>query len=613
MLAGIKKAIGLRRGKILFLLPILLFLSCGFLFLRPKFGNEKNLSNLFAGLVLAHNHNLANQILLDKNMTTLREGETISVNVTLSKFVGDGKIYIRSDNPLLEFNGAANTSLQFLEGNISNPQKIEIFVKEDENHRNEMSTIEIGGISYAVLTRKVEVKDNDSQRILTYNAPPTLEEGKSAEFRVKLNTKPDTTVTVEISPSDSTSLTADKSLLTFTPENYSTEQTINLTATEDSDSTSETSAINLTMTGSETTIVSVKVVDNDIMPIFNLSSASVNEGGTTTITVQLNGEPGIDKTISLNSSIQGSMTVSPSTINFTTTNWNLPQIITLTGVQDTNYENESITLTAASIGLTTSSIPVTTVDDEIQSVIITGATQVIEGQSITLAVSLTLAPAFNTTVTLNLNSPILQMNPSSFTFTPANYNSPKSLTITAIANDGNENSENVVLTASASSMANSTYPILVIDKDTRIVFSNFTVPLTEGQSGSMQVALSGNPFVANTVNLNSSWALVTLGNTVLSFDSTNWNIPQTVTINALDDTNFTLDQSTITGNGTNLVTASYLLDVKDKDIGMLNGAVAYYPFNANANDESGNGNHGTPNGATLTTNRYGYKDRAYSL
>ena len=119
--------------------------------------------------------------------------------------------------------------------------------------------------------------------------------------------------------------------------------------------------------------------------------------------------------------------------------------------------------------------------------------------------------------------------------------------------------------------------------------------------------------MANTVNLNSSWALVTLGNTVLSFDSTNWNIPQTVTINALDDTNFTLDQSTITGNGTNLVTASYLLDVKDKDIGMLNGAVAYYPFNANANDESGNGNHGTPNGATLTTNRYGYKDRAYSL
>lgn len=34
-----------------------------------------------------------------------------------------------------------------------------------------------------------------------------------------------------------------------------------------------------------------------------------------------------------------------------------------------------------------------------------------------------------------------------------------------------------------------------------------------------------------------------------------------------------------------------------------NGLVAYYPFNGNANDESSNGNTGTPYGATLTTDR----------
>ncbi len=33
--------------------------------------------------------------------------------------------------------------------------------------------------------------------------------------------------------------------------------------------------------------------------------------------------------------------------------------------------------------------------------------------------------------------------------------------------------------------------------------------------------------------------------------------------------------------------------------------VAYYPFNGNANDESGNGNDGTNNGATLSTDRFG--------
>jgi len=39
--------------------------------------------------------------------------------------------------------------------------------------------------------------------------------------------------------------------------------------------------------------------------------------------------------------------------------------------------------------------------------------------------------------------------------------------------------------------------------------------------------------------------------------------------------------------------------------------VAYYPFNGNANDESGNGNNGTINGATLTTDRNGTPNSAY--
>ena len=41
--------------------------------------------------------------------------------------------------------------------------------------------------------------------------------------------------------------------------------------------------------------------------------------------------------------------------------------------------------------------------------------------------------------------------------------------------------------------------------------------------------------------------------------------------------------------------------------------VAHYPFNGNANDESGNANHGAVNGATLTTDRFGNIDSAYSF
>ncbi|MGK5093758.1 LamG domain-containing protein [Deltaproteobacteria bacterium TL4] len=43
------------------------------------------------------------------------------------------------------------------------------------------------------------------------------------------------------------------------------------------------------------------------------------------------------------------------------------------------------------------------------------------------------------------------------------------------------------------------------------------------------------------------------------------------------------------------------------------GLVAYYPFNGNANDESVNVNNGTVNGASLTADRYGTSNKAYSF
>ena len=44
-----------------------------------------------------------------------------------------------------------------------------------------------------------------------------------------------------------------------------------------------------------------------------------------------------------------------------------------------------------------------------------------------------------------------------------------------------------------------------------------------------------------------------------------------------------------------------------------NGLVAYYPFNGDANDASGNGNHGAVDGATLTNDKYGNLNSAYSF
>src|SRR4051794_3817806 len=46
---------------------------------------------------------------------------------------------------------------------------------------------------------------------------------------------------------------------------------------------------------------------------------------------------------------------------------------------------------------------------------------------------------------------------------------------------------------------------------------------------------------------------------------------------------------------------------------LTNGLVAYYPFNGNANDASGNGRNGTVHGATLAADRFGNTNAAYSF
>ena len=64
-------------------------------------------------------------------------------------------------------------------------------------------------------------------------------------------------------------------------------------------------------------------------------------------------------------------------------------------------------------------------------------------------------------------------------------------------------------------------------------------------------------------------------------------------------------------NGTGVPLAFKLVE---QDIALTqHGLVAYYPFNGNASDESGNGNHGTVEGATLAADRFGKPSSAYSF
>src|SRR5207249_5517585 len=69
-----------------------------------------------------------------------------------------------------------------------------------------------------------------------------------------------------------------------------------------------------------------------VVPTNNL--ITTESGGTDTFTVVLDKQPTADVTIPISSSDLTEGTVSPSSLTFTTNNWNVPQTVTVTGVDD---------------------------------------------------------------------------------------------------------------------------------------------------------------------------------------------------------------------------------------------------------------------------------------
>ena len=66
-------------------------------------------------------------------------------------------------------------------------------------------------------------------------------------------------------------------------------------------------------------------------------------------------------------------------------------------------------------------------------------------------------------------------------------------------------------------------------------------------------------------------------------------------------------------NATQAITVNVTDDPADNPLDLTTGLVAYYPFDGNASDMSGNGNHGTVSGATLGADRHGVAGKAYSF
>lgn len=159
----------------------------------------------------------------------------------------------------------------------------------------------------------------------------------------------------------------------------------------------------------------------------------------------LTSQPTADVSIALTADAQS--TVSTGTLTFTSANWNVAQVVTVTAVDDAVVEGAHVStiLTAAAVsmdanysGLNASDLTVNITDNDSTGITVVqsgGSTTVSEaGATDSFTVVLSSQPTANVVVTLTSGSQ-LTVSPATLTFTPANWNVAQTVTVAAV-NDG---------------------------------------------------------------------------------------------------------------------------------------------------------------------------------
>nr|WP_320022526.1 MBG domain-containing protein [uncultured Draconibacterium sp.] len=223
------------------------------------------------------------------------------------------------------------------------------------------------------------------------------ENAGKGEFTVVLDARPSTDVVLDIASDDTNEATVDKGQLTFTPDNWKVAQTITVTGVDDyiirNDSAIVTVSVN---TSSDNTFAALAnqsveiILEDDDVAGFTLSESTLiidEDAGTASFTVVLNTQPISNVVFDVLSDDDNEAIVNNGTLTFTSGDWDTPQTITVTGVNDEIDREDDATITvsveAASSddtydGEEDQTVAVTlTDDDEVPTVSTTDASSVI--------------------------------------------------------------------------------------------------------------------------------------------------------------------------------------------------------------------------------------------
>ena len=196
----------------------------------------------------------------------------------------------------------------------------------------------------------VAVTNNDNDTAGFIIAPfiglITTESGGQALFSVRLQSMPTANVTLPVRSSRLSEGTINVASLTFTPANWNTAQFVTITGVDDAlrDGNQPYSVITDPATSSDSVYnglnplnPAVTNTDNDspgvaVTPTSGL--VTTESGGTATFTVVLMAQPTANVGFTFTSSDVNEGTALPANVTFTVVNWNVPQTITVTGIDD---------------------------------------------------------------------------------------------------------------------------------------------------------------------------------------------------------------------------------------------------------------------------------------
>ena len=407
------------------------------------------------------------------------------------------------------------------------------------------------------------IGSNDPQHT---KGTPTIPEGSSTTFDVKLGAPPVNSETVSFS-SPYAGASFSPSSITFTNNNYNTAQNVTLSIADNNLEEGTTFGSTVVWSVYRTTgTFAYNITDNDTAAItLSKTTTSVSEAGTTdSFTVVLTTDPATDVDISVVSADTGEATVSSGELAFTTNNWNTPQTVTVTGVNDGAVDGDithNITLSVIDGQSDNTYDPVsdvvvqnTTADNDSAGFTVTqsgGSTGVAEtGSTDTFTVSLTAQPA--TDVVLSVvsgDTGEATVDKAQLTFTNGNWNNAQTVTVTGINDDLDDGNISVTVTLavvdadshdSYDNVANQTVAAVNTDNDTAgftITQSGGVTPVTEG-SGTDDFTLVLNAEPASDVVLSvvsSDTGEVTTGSATVTFTNANWSTAQTVTLTGVND------------------------------------------------------------------------------